>query len=340
MRSTLTLSLIFFAAVTSGQTRQRAVRRAPSIGTTWQAPACTTVSGLPSLRFLRGDTVATNHDRIVNRYASDIAFSDVPNVVYAVFDDTLFESRDAGCNWRARVASPALAGDAGHIASARAGYVYVYTENTLLRAASSAVTTLPLPERCRTVAVDPHDPAHLRAVAVYGASYESVDGGETWNLLGDATRSIVNAAAFDPSDFDHAIAGALGTGLVVTYDGGRTWTYTDMRGVNVFEVQFSSVDSRVVWVQADDSLYRSENGGNTFFVALSSTPSLAFTRALLAPHAHDANIVAISSWAGIGFFNTATNSTAIVQTVRPGALVWSPVDVLYFSAPDEVIIFN
>jgi len=173
---------------------------------------------------------------------------------------------------------------------------------------------------------------------VYGASYESVDGGETWNLLGDATPSIINAAAFDPSDFDHVVAGVLGAGLVATYDGGRTWTFTDMRGSNVFEVKFSSADSRVVWVQADDSLYRSDNGGKTFFMALRSTPSLPFTRALLAPHAHDSNIVAISSWAGIGVFNTATNSTSIVQTSRPGAFVWSPVDVLYFSAPDEVII--
>src|SRR6266851_954589 len=305
MRSGLTLSLILFVTVSSAQTRQRAIRRAPPIGTTWQAPACTTVSGLPSLRFLLGDMLATNHDRIVNGYASDLALSDVPNVIYAVFGDTLFESRDAGCNWKAWVASPALARDAGHIASARAGYVYVYTEDTLLRASSSGVTTSPLPERCRTLAVDSHDPVHLRAVAVYGASYESVDGGETWNLLGDATPSIINAAAFDPSDFDHVVAGVLGAGLVATYDGGRTWTFTDMRGSNVFEVKFSSADSRVVWVQADDSLYRSDNGGKTFLMALRSTASLPFTRALLAPHAHGSNIVAISSWAGIGVFNTA-----------------------------------
>lgn len=339
MRSALTLSLIFVAAALSAQTRQRAVRHAPT-ASTWLAPACTTVSGLPSLHFVLDGTVAANREKVINRYASDIAFSDVPNLVYAVYEDTLFESRDAGCNWKARATSPALAAEAAHIASARAGYVYVYTENTLLRATSSGVTTLPLPERCRTLAVDPNDPAHLRAVAVYGASYESIDRGESWNLLGDATRSILNAAAFDPSDFNHAIAGALGTGVVQTNDGGRTWAATDMRGANVFEINFSPVDSRVVWVQADDSLYRSENGGVTLFLALSSTPSLPFTRALLAPHAHNANIVAISSWAGIGLFNAATHSTSIVKTIRPGALAWSPADILYFSAPDEVIISN
>src|SRR5437868_6130344 len=113
MRSALTLSLIFVGALLPAQTRQRAVRHTP-IASTWLAPACTTVSGLASLRFVLDGTVAANRENVMNRYASDIAFSDVPNLIYAVYEDTLFESRDAGCNWKARAASPALEMEAAH----------------------------------------------------------------------------------------------------------------------------------------------------------------------------------------------------------------------------------
>jgi hypothetical protein len=340
MRSTLTFSLIFFAAVSSAQTRQRAVGRSP-IATTWQAPSCTTVSGLPSMRFLLDGTVAANPEKAVNSYAGDIAFSDVPNLMYAVYQGTLFESRDAGCNWKARVAHPALAQSIARIASPRAGYLYLYTATTLLRVRSSAVTALPLPERSIAVAVNPRDPMHVRALAELGGSYESFDGGESWNLLGDATRQFLYSAAFDPSDFNHALAGAGGTGIVRTTDGGRTWTTTSMRVMNVFEISFSPADSRVVWVHAHDALYRSENGGITYSLILKSTPSLPLSRPRLAPHPHDTDTVAIASWAGIGLFDAATRSLSIVKMmIQPGALAWSPADVLYFARSDVVFIAN
>jgi hypothetical protein len=334
------MSLLFAAGIALGQGRQRAVRGAPTLDAPWQTPPCAVVSGLPSVRFLRGKEIATNRDEVVNRYASDLAISDVANRVYAVYGDALYESRDAGCNWRTRARFPALADDFASIALARAADIYVYTEHTLMRITSSATETLSFPERIRKLAVDPHDPMHLRAVAVYGATYESWNSGDNWEFLGDATSSLVYSAAVDPENFDHAIAATLGGGVFVTNDGGRTWTYADLRGVNVWEIEFSTVDPRVVWAQGGDSLYRSDDGGRTFSLALQSSPSIPFTRAVLAPHAHNANIVAISSLDGIAMYNWLDNSAFLIKTIRPGALAWSPADILYFSAPDEIIIVN
>jgi photosystem II stability/assembly factor-like uncharacterized protein len=292
------------------------------------------------VRFLRGKEIATNRDAVVNRYASDLAISDVANRIYAVYGDALYESRDAGCTWRTRARFPAFADDVASIALASEAYIYVYTERTLARLTSSTTETFSLPERIRKLAADPHDPTHLRAVAVYGASYESWSSGENWDFLGDATSSLVYTAAVDPENFDHVIAATLGSGVVVTNDGGRTWTFTDMRGVNVWEIKFSTVDPRVVWTQGGDSLYRSDDGGRTFLLVLQSSPSIPFTRAVLAPHAHNANIVAISSVNGIAIYHWPDNSAFLIETVRPGALAWSPSDILYFSAPDQVIIVN
>ncbi|MEO8034467.1 MAG: hypothetical protein ABI837_08530, partial [Acidobacteriota bacterium] len=201
----------------------------PSRPTTWQTPACTSVSGLPTLRFLRDNAVAKNGDWTENRWASDIAFSDVPNVVYAVFEETLYESRDAGCTWSARIAVPVNPDDpVATIAYVRAGSIYVYTRDKLWRVVKDAVTSAPLPERLRTLVVDPHDPLHLRAVAACGNAYESTDGGATWNRIGGIPDAItVYNVTFDPFDLNHAIAGVVSRtqrGVVITHDGGQTWT--------------------------------------------------------------------------------------------------------------------
>jgi hypothetical protein len=279
--------------------------------------------------------IASNDETAVNVSATDLAFIEAPGRLYAAYEGSLFESTDLGCTWNLRAQSLLPATAPTYIATSEDGAVYLHNQETIVRVLSSTGTTHSFPERFSTVAVDPNDSGHLRGIAVYGEAYDSLDSGATWKPLGDATRSIVNVAAFDPANFDHVLVGDLGNGIVATYDGGKTWTQTALSFAIPFEIAFSQADSTVVWVQADTELYRSVDGGRTFSFVLTSTPSLPFTRATLAPHRHELSVVAFRSNApGVGIFNAATNDSFLVRCGDPRALVWSPADVLYFAAPD------
>ena len=313
----------------------------------WKAPSCGIVDGLPSVRFVRDDTsVAANREHVVNLSASSIAASNRPNVLYATYQEHLFESRDSGCTWRERAHLGPAPQAPWTIAHARTERIYVHDMETLLRVTPYGVERLPLPARMLEVFANPRQPLHLRALGFDGATFESADGGDTWSALGTSGTRLYSVAV-DPANFDHLVAAAWRDGVSVSFDGGRTWTRTgQLKGINTFYTEFSAADPRVVWAVgisvADgvDRLYRSIDGGMTFAPVLVSGRDLQFSRADLAPSPRDANVVAFRASGGVALFDASKGTASLVAQAAPSALTWSPAGTLYFATPDEVIITN
>lgn len=302
----------------------------------WAVPQCSEVSGLRSMRYLRDGQVSKNHDTVVNDAASDIILGDTPNLMYAVYLDAVYESRDAGCTWKQHNGIPPAQGTT-YIAAARKGTLYVYNQAMFLRINGAWTESINLPERMAKIGVDPADMTHLRAVAVTGNAYESVDSGSNWSVVGQTgTTSLVNTAAFDPSNFDHAIVGTS-NGLLATTDGGKTWTAGTLTGVSAWEIEFSPADPRVVYVQAGSSLYRAIDGGTSFGTV--QAPGITMSRSRLSAHPTQPFVIAVSVTDGIAIFDTGRGTTNMVKTIRPQSLEWLPTGILYFSAPDSIVVF-
>jgi hypothetical protein len=163
-----------------------------------------------------------------------------------------------------------------------------------------------------TLAVDPADGGHLRAVASDGGLYDWREGDGRWSQVGRAApvNSLVYFAALDPNDLDHAVVGMVIDGLATTLDGGASWTsatgLTATAGpVNAFNGVISPADSSVVWVMAldlDESdagapsqgrhVYRSEDGGLSFVPVVDNGAGIVLTNGpVLAPHPTDADVL-------------------------------------------------
>src|SRR5687767_7381576 len=249
LSSVLLLSLLVLPAF--AERRQRSVRVNPRPAAAWQIPACSVVSGLPSMRFVTGAVTVQNRDHVRNLSAASIAASSQPNVLYAAYMENLYESRDGGCSWSQRAFLGDVYSSGWYIVSARPEQVLVHNTTELLQIAASGVRNHPMPERMLRVFVNPANARHVRAIGLYGQAYESTDGGESWGARGDSTTSILYAATIDPSDFNHLIVTAPRTGVIASYDGGATWSATGgLVNANAFYAEFSPADPRVVWAVA------------------------------------------------------------------------------------------
>ena len=326
--------------------RQRAANRNPRPAT-WQAPVCSTVSGLPSIRFVKGGVAAGNRDHIVNLAAAAIAASNQPNVLYATYLENLYESRDAGCTWSLRTTIGAIADSGWYIVLARTDVLYVHDRITFAQITGTTVHRTPMPARMMEVFVDPANARHLRGVAFDGIVYDSTDAGESWTMFGDAARYSAYSVAIDPADFNHLVAWTFLDGMMASFDGGRTWTRTGaLTNVNTFSIEFSPADSRVVWAvgispqDGKDRLYRSIDGGMTFAPVLTSVAGLQFSRAELAPHPHNADAIAFSSSNGVALYDHSTGNAFLVSQHHTRAFTWSPAGTLYYSAPDDIVIID
>ena len=352
----LTLFLLSFLLVTpifaqrSAGGRQRAINRIPRtpVAAEWQAPACSIVSGLPSMRFLSGSVEGKNRDFIRNASVYSIAPSSQPNVLYATYLEELYESRDAGCTWTQRAHLGTNFKSSWLISLARPELIYAHNRETLVRITPAETTTTPLPGtgQMLEVFVDPADVRHLRAINIYGDTYESTDSGATWTALGDSTAQMIYSVAVDPTDFDHLVAALSIYGISVSYDGGRTWTRNgSLMWTNVFYMQFSPADPRVVWASGiptregnRDKLYRSIDGGMTFAPVV--LQDFFLYRSKLAPHPTNPALLALGSHDKVTLYDDSTGSINVGAKRAFTTFAWAPNGTLYFAAPDEVVFID
>jgi hypothetical protein len=341
MRRSLLLLTVVLCAASSSEARVRAVRHL----NVWAKPACTGIQGLASIRFVEPTgTVRKSYFYAINKVASPFTAGVVPNTLYAVYDERLYESTDAGCSWTLRMPLPEI--EVAYDVLPSRESIYVVANQKLVRITGPMTEGFDLPARMAGLAVNPADSLHLRGLGRDGVFYESRNGGIVWDPVGGIPdHSFTYSIAFDPRNFDHVLAGvvlnrgAIGTGMT-TRDGGRSWTRTPFPAASVLAdtMAFSPADPNVVWMIGADMterkthLYRSNDGGTTFAARLTGP----FQRVVV-PHPRDPNVVATSIIGEIAIVSDAG------ITILPGThfekMVWAPSGTLYFSAADEAYDF-
>ena len=338
MRSSLLVLTLILAAAQPAAARVRAVAH-PNV---WAKPACTDIQGLGSVRFVTEGTVRKSVIYTVNEWASPIVLGVVPNTLYTIFKNSLFESTDAGCTWTLRTPLPEAEIDRG-IYPAR-GRIYALSGRKLVRITGPTIEVLDLPARIAGMAVNPADSLYLRGLGFDGAFYESRDGGLLWDRVGTIPEFYsLFSVAFDPANFDHVLAGinliqgAIGTGMT-TRDGGRTWIRTPFpASVLAYVMAFSPSDPKVAWMIGYDygakevTLFRSNDGGTTFVPRLRS----AAIQRRLVPHPRNPNVVATSLVDDNIALVDDTGGVTIIDGTFWHEMVWAPSGTMYFTAPDE-----
>ena len=314
MRSAALVLVLFSSMSLEAAVRGRAARP-PAV---WATPACD------------GARVGEQHwygvDHLVYAPPSAagpqaIAVGDVANLVFAVFDGSLYESRDAGCDWKLRV----KVGAPARLTAVSGERAYVWTDSQLFRVTKEKVEALSVPDRLLLVTDE-------FALAFNGTAYDSKDGGLTWQRRGAIANAPLRTAAVDPHDAGHVIAAATGA-LWESKDGGRTWS-----GVAAPEqAEFSSIafapsEPGVVWLAGGSSIYRAAGAG--FARVAASTPFVLFNGPPLAAHPLDPTTVAFTTMNGIGVLDLTANKTRVAMVAPPSSLVWAPHGrMLYTTTP-------
>ncbi len=127
--------------------------------------------------------------------------------------------------------------------------------------------------RVATIAVDPHNPAHVLCGAAAGGVWQSLDRGASWTPRTDYAPSLaIGAIAFDPNTAGIAYCGTgegnfyanLGAGLLKTVDGGASWTTlctAPFVGQGFYDLKIDPANSQHLLSANSSGLYESTNGG-------------------------------------------------------------------------------
>jgi hypothetical protein len=336
MRRALLVLTVVLCAAQSSEARVRAGRHL----NVWAKPACTGIQGLGSIRFVEpGGTIRKSYFHTINEWASPITLGVVPNTLYTIFDQKLYESTNAGCTWSLRTPLPGEELEFGIYPSRER--IYARTGLKLVRITGPTVEVFDLPTRMFGMRVNPANSLHLHGLGWNGAFYESRDGGILWESVGAVPEhSLIYSIAFDPANFDHVLVGLSlnrggGTGMT-TRDGGRNWIRTPFPAtILAYTIAFSPADPNVAWMIGFDvttravSLYRSNDGGTTFVPRLQS---FAWQR-FVVPHPRDPNVVATGSSGDIAVVDN--DGVTIIEGTFWHDMVWAPSGTIYFTAPDE-----
>jgi photosystem II stability/assembly factor-like uncharacterized protein len=334
-RPTLAALFLVLALAPVAAARSRAIgpRTYP-----WQTPTCSQITGLDWLRYVEKFEpvrVVGWKSRATNSYLIKVVASSMPNVMYAVTGDgTIHQSNDAGCSWRARVRVPEVLAnkeEVGIVAKSIAP-VYVWSGSRLVRLTFGTVETFALPENIIVLDANPQNSQHLRAVSRYGRTFESQDGGSTWNNVGNLGFTTVTDAKFSPANFDHIIVAAY-PGTLISTDGGRSWTAIASK-LQVHAVAYSPADANVVWADAWNpntrlgGIHRSEDGGRTFTLVRSAGGE-RYARGALAAHPTDSTRVALAVNITLEVIGADGSRTEVFHDSVEEAL-WAPNGTLYY----------
>ncbi len=157
----------------------------------------------------------------VNVYASAIDPRD-PDNVYMGTGRGVFKSTDGGASWHELLASPG-------------------TEVSAL-------------------AVDPHDPRIVYAIASEHGLYKSTDGGNHWQFgRSFGATSDTAALALDPQDPETVWAAAVG--LFKSVDGGLTWRSSGFEGSTMHAVVLDPSAPTHVYVGTENGAFKSTDAG-------------------------------------------------------------------------------
>ncbi|HEV7238252.1 MAG TPA: hypothetical protein VGQ36_03355 [Thermoanaerobaculia bacterium] len=323
---------ILFALTPLAEARMRPL---PHRG--WTTPLCTSIDGPPGLRFVaEPGLVRKSPDETTAEGVGAIAAGPGSNIVYAYFENGIYESRDAGCSWKLRAQTPPASLDDFEWAILPANdRIYVHSNERLLRLTGDVLEIFPLLgpyERMFDMVVDPSNSLHLRGISENAKVFDSIDGGASWQMIGQASaRGGFRAMEVSPKNLDR-LYGADYEHLFRSDDGGRTWTTLDLEYL-VSLIESSPVDENVVWIRAADvaqqivRLYGSIDGGRSFALSIPETGELRFQR--LAAHAREANVLAAGALLG-PVIVTMDGGITTMREIRIRSIAWSPAGTLYY----------
>lgn len=199
-----------------------------------------------------------------------LATTDVPNLVYMATEGQLWASQNDGCSWT----SIGLTDSLGlfRIEAGPLGFAYAWADNGTQSFGTDGVYRIrnnPVGSSNFEVVsfrdpvgsmhgfgVDMCNPYHVRTGDDGGQLFESFDGGETWQPIGQSaspSTPLSYVLEFDPNDLNHVVFGQVTNGAFVTFDGGDTWTQSTglrslpHRGNNFFAATISPLDSNIVF---------------------------------------------------------------------------------------------
>ncbi|MGA7617569.1 MAG: dispase autolysis-inducing protein [Thermoanaerobaculia bacterium] len=253
----------------------------------WHVPQCEVVRGIPAVTFSRdrGATVAERSETLGGiGYTFGLAVLERPNQLMAVYENVVYRSEDAGCNWSA-VAALDPSTFPPFLLAAPEGLLYAWSPNrqTLIRIERDRLMTLKSPAES-IVGLGVDAAGELRLGGSDGALWKSTDSGSSWDPAGrlDPPGGWVYEFTFDPQNPDHILAACAVSGAWTSEDGGRTWTEASGLSksggsVNIFRGVISPADPNRVWVEGIDlaesdagapsegrHIYLSSDGGKTF----------------------------------------------------------------------------
>jgi hypothetical protein len=204
--------------------------RRRSVGTRPPFPPCSMITGSGAVTFThdQGLTLAPAAvpARPISYTYGVTTLPDEPKTVVAWHRDDLLISTDSGCSWR--VAATVRGSDfPPKLEPAGGGRVYAWSENRpfLVRYDARGAVKLKPPADFVGFTADPANGDRVRAGAIDGSLWETLDAGESWTRIGAHTVApLYYRFAFNPQNLDHILAGTVSHGAFVSRDGGRTWT--------------------------------------------------------------------------------------------------------------------
>lgn len=279
-----------------------------------QSGSCAAIGGLQSVSMTTDDgaTWAPNRRPFATReLTAGLAPLSTPGEIVAEYSGTIYRSVSGGCRWSpiGTVPTSPLHIVAGGGTQAWAFGFFagrdVWRIDTSATGPDRVALRTTIPAGVLTIAVDPFDADHLRAVGDNGIIYETFDGAGRWSPIGRGAPvgPLTYFAAVDPQDLDRVMIGTINDGVFTTQDGGATWeqakglSLTAGR-VNGFYGVFSRTGDGVAWVLAYDldaggrRVSRSTDGGLTFAPAIEQANGVILNNStLLTPHPTDSDIV-------------------------------------------------
>jgi photosystem II stability/assembly factor-like uncharacterized protein len=187
--------------------------------------------------------------------------------------------------------------------------------------------------RTRAVAIHPTNNNIIYCGSVSGGVWRSTDAGASWSATNDfADNLAISSIVIDPSNANVIYAGTgegffnidavRGAGILKSVDGGAMWTVqTNFTGIPsgtsfpyyVNDIQIRPDSTNVLYAATNSGLYKTVNGGQTWFFVKRGDASIRATQIVLAPNNPKTLYVAFGNFSKDGIYRSTDGGTSFTK---------------------------